>query len=99
MYDVPFNHPHTVGTEMGYIGEAVAASHLSANGAFSKRCTTWIEQEVGCSRALLTHTCTAALEMAALLCDIDPGDEASCRRTRSSRRRARSRCGARRRVR
>lgn len=75
MYDVPFNHPHTVGTEMGYIGEAVAASHLSANGAFSKRCTTWIEQEVGCSRALLTHTCTAALEMAALLCDIDPGDE------------------------
>ena len=75
MYEVPFNRPHTVGTEMGYIGDAVAASHLSANGPFSQRCTTWLEQQIGCCRALLTHTCTGALEMSALLMDIGPGDE------------------------
>ena len=75
MYDVPFNQPHTVGTETRYIGEAVAASHLSAGGAFSGRCSGWLEEHTGCGRALLTHTCTAALEMSALLAGVGPGDE------------------------
>ena len=74
-YDVPFNRPHTVGTEMAYIEEAVAASHLSASGPFSKRCGAWLEEGLGCRRALLTHSCTGALEMSALLADVGPGDE------------------------
>ena len=56
MYDVPFNRPHTVGTEMRYIGEAVAASHLSANGPFSKRCTTWLEADDRLPRARCSRT-------------------------------------------
>ena len=74
-YDVPFNRPHMVGTELGHIGEAVAASHLSASGPFSRRCGAWLEQALGCRRALLTHSCTGALEMSVLLSDIGPGDE------------------------
>ena len=74
-YEVPFNRPHTVGTEMAYIGEAVAASHLSASGPFSRRCAEWLEERLGCRRALLTHSCTGALEMTVLLSDIGPGDE------------------------
>ncbi len=74
-YEVPFNRPHTVGTEMAYIGEAVAASHLSASGPFSRRCAGWLEERLGCRRALLTHSCTGALEMSVLLSDIGPGDE------------------------
>lgn len=75
MYEVPFNRPHAVGTETDYIGEAVAASHLSAGGPFSERCARWVAEQTGCSRVLLTHTCTAALELAALLLDVGPGDE------------------------
>jgi dTDP-4-amino-4,6-dideoxygalactose transaminase len=74
-YEVPFNRPHTVGTEMAYIGEAVAASHLSAGGPFSRRCAEWLEERLGCRRALVTHSCTGALEMSVLLSDIGPGDE------------------------
>ena len=60
---------------MGYIGDAVAASHLSGNGAFSARCGAELERTTGAAQALLTHSCTAALEMAALLADVRPGDE------------------------
>ena len=74
-YEVPFNRPHTVGTEMAYIGEAVAASHLSASGPFSRRCADWLEERLGSRRALLTHSCTGALEMTVLLSDIGVGDE------------------------
>jgi dTDP-4-amino-4,6-dideoxygalactose transaminase len=74
-FQVPFNRPFTVGTELSYIAEAVEKSHLSASGPFTKRCTTWIEQTTGCARALLTHSCTGALEMAVLLADLEPGDE------------------------
>lgn len=73
--EIPFNRPHTVGTELRYITEAVAGSHLSANGPFSKRCAAWLEQRTGCRRALLTHSCTGALEMSVLLAGIEPGDE------------------------
>jgi dTDP-4-amino-4,6-dideoxygalactose transaminase len=73
---IPFNNPFIVGKELYYIAQAVMKEqHLAGDGAFTKRCQDWLETRLGCARALLTHSCTAALEMAALLCDIGPGDE------------------------
>jgi dTDP-4-amino-4,6-dideoxygalactose transaminase len=72
---IPFNRPHTTGREFEYIQEAIGRHHLSGDGLFSRRCQAWLEGQVGCGKALLTHSCTAALEMAALLADIRPGDE------------------------
>jgi len=72
---IPFNRPHLTGKELDYIAQAHANGHLSGDGAFTRRCNEWLEQTVGCARALLTHSCTAALEMAALLADVGPGDE------------------------
>ncbi len=74
-FDVPFNRPFTVGTELGYITEAVEGSHLSAGGPFTRRCAQWLQQSTGCARALLTHSCTGALELSVLLADLQPGDE------------------------
>ena len=75
MKQIPFNRPYTTGRELDYIREAVNRNHLSSDGQFSRRCEEWLQQTVGCTRALLTHSCTAALEMAALLGGIGPGDE------------------------
>src|SRR5437763_10711863 len=75
MAKVPFNRLFMTGKELNYIIEAHANRHLSGNGPFTKKCQSWLEQQVGCSKALLTHSCTAALEMAALLANIEPGDE------------------------
>ena len=72
---IPFNRPYIVGKELTYIQQAVKNMHLSGDGAFTQRCHTWIEEHIGCQRALLTHSGTAALEMTALLADIQPGDE------------------------
>jgi dTDP-4-amino-4,6-dideoxygalactose transaminase len=72
---IPFNQPFTVGTESTYIQQAINNSHLSGNGEFTKKCQAWLEANTGCDKALLTHSCTAALEMAAILADIQPGDE------------------------
>jgi dTDP-4-amino-4,6-dideoxygalactose transaminase len=72
---VPFNRPFVTGKEFDYIREAIAQGHLSGDGTFTRRCHAWLEDAVGSARALLTHSCTAALEMAALLADIQPGDE------------------------
>lgn len=72
---IPFNKPYMTGRELEYIGEAHRNGMLAGDGAFTKRCHEWIERRTGCSKALLTHSCTAALEMAALLIDIGPGDE------------------------
>jgi dTDP-4-amino-4,6-dideoxygalactose transaminase len=72
---IPFNRPHLTGREFTYISQAVAGGQLAGNGPFTQRCHTWLEQKLGCGRALLTHSCTAALEMAALLLDLVPGDE------------------------
>jgi dTDP-4-amino-4,6-dideoxygalactose transaminase len=72
---IPFNRPHLTGRELQYIAEAHDAGHLSGDGPFTKRCSAWLEAEVGCAKALLTHSCTAALEMAALLAGVGPGDE------------------------
>ena len=74
-FNVPFNKPLITHRELEYIGEAIANGQLSGDGAFTKRCQAWLESQIGCSTALLTHSCTAALEMAALLIDLQPGDE------------------------
>lgn len=70
-----FNQPYATGRELDYIREAVEAGRLAGDGPFTKRCAAWLERRVGCRRALLTHSCTAALEMAVILADIGPGDE------------------------
>ena len=72
---IPFNRPRLTGNEFTYISEAVKAGQLAGNGMFTRRCQQWLEQTVGTNRAFLTHSCTAALEMAALLADVGPGDE------------------------
>jgi dTDP-4-amino-4,6-dideoxygalactose transaminase len=71
----PFNKPYMTGKELQYIIEAKAGNMLAGDGPFTKRCHAWLEEKTGCSEALLTHSCTAALEMMALLLDIQPGDE------------------------
>ena len=63
------------GKELGYIAEAHFRGHLSGDGLFTQRCQKWLEEQTGCNKALLTHSCTAALEMAAILAELQPGDE------------------------
>lgn len=75
MKPIPFNKPFIIGRELSLIADAVAQGHLSGDGAYTKKCNLWFEEKLGCGKALLTHSCTAALEMAAILCDLQPGDE------------------------
>ena len=72
---IPFNRPHLTGREFEYIEKAVRSGQLSGNGAFTKACQAHLQQMLGAKRVLLTHSCTGALEMAALLLDLAPGDE------------------------
>ena len=72
---IPFNKPYMTGRELSYIAEAHMKGHLSGDGHFTKQCHQWLEQRTGASKAFLTHSCTAALEMSALLADLSPGDE------------------------
>lgn len=72
---IPFNRPFFSGRELENIAEAHARGALSGNGLFSKKCESWLENATGCNRAFVTHSCTAALEMTALLLDLQPGDE------------------------
>ncbi|MBT9499253.1 MAG: dTDP-4-amino-4,6-dideoxygalactose transaminase [Zoogloea sp.] len=73
--NIPFNKPYMTGKELWNIAQAHANGHLAGDGEFTKRCSRWLEARTGANKALLTHSCTAALEMAALLADIQPGDE------------------------
>jgi dTDP-4-amino-4,6-dideoxygalactose transaminase len=75
MIRIPFNRPHVVGTELSYVAAAQANGHMSGDGPFTRRCHAWLERHSGGGKALLTHSCTAALEMAAILAEIGPGDE------------------------
>ena len=75
MNHIPFNKPFLTGRELGYLTSAHNSHHLSGDGSFTKKCHAWLESYSGSGRALLTHSCTAALEMAAILADIQPGDE------------------------
>lgn len=72
---VPFNQPYLTGREMHYIRQAHQNRHLSGHGPFTDACHAWLKRQTGCGKALLTHSCTAALEMAAILANIQPGDE------------------------
>ena len=73
--NILFNKPFMTGKELLNISEAHSSGHLAGDGKFTKSCNTWLEQQIGCQKALLTHSCTAALEMAAILADLQPGDE------------------------
>lgn len=72
---IPFNRPSIVGKELEYVSQAIANGHISGDGEFTKRCHRLLEKTLGVKKALLTTSCTHALEMAALLMDIQPGDE------------------------
>lgn len=74
-YRIPFNKPSLTGKEFGYITETLERGQISGDGAYTKKCQTLLEQTLGVPKALLTTSCTHALEMAALLLDIRPGDE------------------------
>src|SRR4051812_41403430 len=75
MAEVAFNKPYLSGRELDYIRQAHEHMHLSGDGPFTRRCHAWLERTVGCRKALLTHSGTGALEMAAILAGIGPGDE------------------------
>ena len=72
---IPFNKPFMTGKELWNIAQAHTKGHLSGDGGYTKLCHGWLEQQLGCDKALLTHSCTAGLEMAALLAELQPGDE------------------------
>ncbi len=72
---IPFNKPYLTGRETEYIEQAVRSGKISGNGDFTKKCHEFFEKKYGFKKCLLTHSCTAALEMAAILIDIQPGDE------------------------
>jgi dTDP-4-amino-4,6-dideoxygalactose transaminase len=72
---VDFNRPITVGNELEYIAEAIQNGHISGDGPFTQKCHALLERELGVKKALLTTSCTHALEMMAILLDIQPGDE------------------------
>ena len=75
MIKIPFNKPFIAGNEIEYIKEAVNTGKISGDGIFSKKCQMFFENNYGFKKTLLTTSCTDALEMASLLCDIKPGDE------------------------
>lgn len=72
---IPFNKPCTTGKEAAAIQEAINNKQLKGNGPFEKKCSLWLEERLGCAKAMLTPSCTAALEMTALLTDVGAGDE------------------------
>jgi dTDP-4-amino-4,6-dideoxygalactose transaminase len=72
---IPFNRADLVGRELDYVAEAIQGGHISGDGPFTKRCERLLEKMLGAPRVLLTTSCTHALEMSALLLDLEPGDE------------------------
>lgn len=72
---IPFNKPPVIGTELSYMQEAMQSGKLCGDGHFTQRCEEWMEKHFQCPKVLLTPSCTASLEMAAILLDIKPGDE------------------------
>lgn len=72
---IPFNKPHLTGEEWKNISQAYRYGQLAGDGYYTNKCEKWLEENIGCERALLTHSCTASLEMAAMLIDVQEGDE------------------------
>ncbi len=75
MKDILFAKPYVVGSEIENIFQAISSGHTAGDGSFTKKCQLWLQNYLGCHKVLLTHSCTAALEMSAILADIQPGDE------------------------
>lgn len=74
-FDIPFNKTYSAANESQYLEKARVNGYLCGDGSFTQKCHDWLESHIGAKKALLTHSCTAALEMAAILADIQPGDE------------------------
>jgi dTDP-4-amino-4,6-dideoxygalactose transaminase len=72
---IPFSKPFILGKELHYVAEAITSGRIASDGTFTKRCAAILEQRFGIRRAFMTPSCSAALEMAAILCDLGPGDE------------------------
>ncbi|MGI9432127.1 MAG: dTDP-4-amino-4,6-dideoxygalactose transaminase [Myxococcota bacterium] len=72
---IPFNKPYVTGNELDYVARAIAQGNVSVDGTFTEACSRLLEERFGIHRVLLTGSCTSALEIAALLCDLAPGDE------------------------
>ena len=75
MTTIPFNRPTIIGKELYYISQAIHKWHAAGDGSFTKKCHSLLERELGVPKVLLTTSCTDALEMAAILLRIEPGDE------------------------
>jgi len=75
MTKITFNRPSLMGKELEYMKEAIANSHISGDGTFTRKCNAWLEEALGVPKVLITTSCTHALEMAALLLELGPGDE------------------------
>jgi dTDP-4-amino-4,6-dideoxygalactose transaminase len=73
--DIPFNRPNLSGNELKYVAEAVRMGHISGDGFYTRQCHDFLERKLGVRKALLTTSCTHALELAALLLDLNKGDE------------------------
>ena len=78
IYKIPFNKASLMGNESAYMIQAIENGHISGDGIFSRKCHTWFEEFLDIPKALLTTSCTHALELAAYLLDIQPGDEVIC---------------------
>ena len=74
-YRIPFNKPFLAGKELYYVAQSVLSGHTAGDGSFTKKCQAFMEEKFAANKILLTHSCTAALEMSALLCDVSPADE------------------------
>lgn len=75
---INFNEGTFLGSEFNYIQDAINRKHISGDGYYTKKCNNLLEKQIRCKKALLTHSCTAALEMSAILLDLQPGDEVIC---------------------
>lgn len=73
--NIPFNRPHLTGKELEYLAQAHESMQLAGDGPFTKRCQAWLQSRTTSPKSLLTHSCTAALEMAAILANVQAGDE------------------------
>jgi dTDP-4-amino-4,6-dideoxygalactose transaminase len=74
-FPIPFNKPFMTGRELWLISQAHFSGQLAGDGVYTQKCHDWFQQHLGCVKALLTHSCTSALEMTAILADLEPGDE------------------------
>jgi len=72
---VPFNRPHLTGREMAYMSNGITGAHIAGDGPYTARCRAWLNRQTGAHESLLVHSCTAALELSAMLLDVGPGDE------------------------